>query len=108
MPNAGEAIVLRLHSPLPLPPPCSSRIRLAMPEQVDRSCHAKIQLSEISDNLRCLRIKSMATHPPQEQLQKTEKLSPRAAARRDRKSTRLNSSHVSISYAVFCLKKKTK
>src|SRR5438067_5501513 len=26
---------------------------------------------------------------------------------RDRKSTRLNSSHVSISYAVFCLKKKT-
>src|SRR5437868_12318587 len=26
------------------------------------------------------------------------------APRRDRKSTRLNSSHVSISYAVFCLK----
>src|SRR5690349_19216467 len=26
---------------------------------------------------------------------------------RDRKSTRLNSSHVEISYAVFCLKKKT-
>src|SRR5437773_8020918 len=35
----------------------------------------------------------------------------RAAARgnresRDRKSTRLNSSHITISYAVFCLKKK--
>src|SRR5690625_5454373 len=29
-----------------------------------------------------------------------------AAARQDRKSTRLNSSHVAISYAVFCLKKK--
>src|SRR5207249_9286603 len=27
-------------------------------------------------------------------------------AKQDRKSTRLNSSHVSISYAVFCLKKK--
>src|SRR5690625_5591424 len=27
-------------------------------------------------------------------------------ANRDRKSTRLNSSHVAISYAVFCLKKK--
>src|SRR2546430_7351630 len=27
-------------------------------------------------------------------------------ARRDRKSTRLNSSHSQISYAVFCLKKK--
>src|SRR5699024_11501370 len=31
-----------------------------------------------------------------------------AVDRQDRKSTRLNSSHVSISYAVFCLKKKTK
>src|SRR5207245_9339041 len=29
------------------------------------------------------------------------------AGTRDRKSTRLNSSHGSISYAVFCLKKKT-
>src|SRR5437763_9809146 len=29
------------------------------------------------------------------------------ARRRDRKSTRLNSSHRCISYAVFCLKKKT-
>src|SRR2546430_11754515 len=28
-------------------------------------------------------------------------------AERDRKSTRLNSSHSQISYAVFCLKKKT-
>src|SRR5207249_9044589 len=31
---------------------------------------------------------------------------PHAAPALDRKSTRLNSSHVSISYAVFCLKKK--
>src|SRR5438067_7357233 len=31
---------------------------------------------------------------------------PRGGGRGDRKSTRLNSSHVSISYAVFCLKKK--
>src|SRR2546426_8573752 len=30
----------------------------------------------------------------------------RITARRDRKSTRLNSSHLVISYAVFCLKKK--
>src|SRR5690349_22816888 len=35
---------------------------------------------------------------------------PHSASRRleDRKSTRLNSSHVEISYAVFCLKKKKK
>src|SRR5690606_40393665 len=31
-----------------------------------------------------------------------------SARRSDRKSTRLNSSHVKISYAVFCLKKKKK
>src|SRR5947209_14316356 len=32
----------------------------------------------------------------------------RAVRREDRKSTRLNSSHANISYAVFCLKKKKK
>src|SRR5258705_8724455 len=32
----------------------------------------------------------------------------RRALPRDRKSTRLNSSHLGISYAVFCLKKKKK
>src|SRR5438045_8458883 len=32
----------------------------------------------------------------------------RGKNRRDRKSTRLNSSHLGISYAVFCLKKKKK
>src|SRR5947209_20583781 len=31
----------------------------------------------------------------------------RGGTERDRKSTRLNSSHANISYAVFCLKKKT-
>src|SRR5438477_9497407 len=39
-----------------------------------------------------------------------DRFSPRTHPRdyvcRDRKSTRLNSSHMSISYAVFCLKKK--
>src|SRR5207249_6061437 len=40
--------------------------------------------------------------------QAAAELARRAAAGRDRKSTRLNSSHVSISYAVFCLKKKKK
>src|SRR3712207_8076180 len=33
---------------------------------------------------------------------------PRGRAVADRKSTRLNSSHANISYAVFCLKKKNK
>src|SRR2546427_5222997 len=37
-----------------------------------------------------------------------EAVDPREEERRDRKSTRLNSSHSQISYAVFCLKKKKK
>src|SRR5690606_40811273 len=36
------------------------------------------------------------------------RLGGRLAVQADRKSTRLNSSHVKISYAVFCLKKKTR
>src|SRR3712207_6873240 len=32
----------------------------------------------------------------------------KVSSRQDRKSTRLNSSHANISYAVFCLKKKKK
>src|SRR3712207_1488570 len=36
----------------------------------------------------------------------TDGLRSYGVARRDRKSTRLNSSHANISYAVFCLKKK--
>src|SRR3712207_6849007 len=35
-------------------------------------------------------------------------IAPEKQDRLDRKSTRLNSSHANISYAVFCLKKKTK
>src|SRR5439155_27047937 len=38
-------------------------------------------------------------------LGRLEPLRERARVQRDRKSTRLNSSHVAISYAVFCLKK---
>src|SRR5690606_39831202 len=39
-------------------------------------------------------------------VQQRRALRPDRRADRDRKSTRLNSSHVKISYAVFCLKKK--
>src|SRR2546422_1710599 len=42
------------------------------------------------------------------QLPDREELHDRVVGRGDRKSTRLNSSHGYISYAVFCLKKKKK
>src|SRR5690625_720827 len=47
---------------------------------------------------------------PAELWQETERwqeFGPELLRIKDRKSTRLNSSHVAISYAVFCLKKKT-
>src|SRR5439155_24677442 len=50
--------------------------------------------------------RSLRTIAPSDlSLWRSARPSPRAP--RDRKSTRLNSSHVAISYAVFCLKKKT-
>src|SRR5690606_41655787 len=47
-----------------------------------------------------LRVKAGVMRPP------TSAIKSRISAKPDRKSTRLNSSHVKISYAVFCLKKK--
>src|SRR5437868_10090567 len=49
---------------------------------------------------------ALAGQPPAARAQQVQGVPARLAA--DRKSTRLNSSHVSISYAVFCLKKKKK
>src|SRR3989442_10219633 len=46
--------------------------------------------------------------PLEEFLQAMEPVYQRHLTKGDRKSTRLNSSHVRISYAVFCLKKKKK
>src|SRR2546430_7912884 len=43
----------------------------------------------------------------QPEFPRRQDLGERCAVRGDRKSTRLNSSHSQISYAVFCLKKKT-
>src|SRR5437899_9869157 len=50
----------------------------------------------------------LAKHPLHAGRLRFGELADRGAHRRDRKSTRLNSSHLGISYAVFCLKKKKK
>src|SRR5438067_3961848 len=59
------------------------------------------------------RARRVPSTPPPDQLAERRSQTPRGLPERqlprgprDRKSTRLNSSHVSISYAVFCLKKK--
>src|SRR3712207_7532929 len=46
-------------------------------------------------------------HSPLERGSGAGRVLPALAGAQDRKSTRLNSSHANISYAVFCLKKKT-
>src|SRR5207249_11025973 len=69
---------------------------------------AHLALAEVDPSLRGLL--EAANHPQGRRLAAaggTEQCE-KAAGLEDRKSTRLNSSHVSISYAVFCLKKKNK
>src|SRR3712207_8297845 len=57
--------------------------------------------------LRALRRLQREQVPPSPYVFTTERRTPMTpAGLRDRKSTRLNSSHANISYAVFCLKKK--
>src|SRR3712207_6859624 len=64
--------------------------------------------AELTDGARVLKrelLLSAGIEPPEEQEPEPD---PAATAAADRKSTRLNSSHANISYAVFCLQKKHK
>src|SRR5438034_8553325 len=56
--------------------------------------HADFELSQCRNGYSCIPFRGPAERP--------------TLLGRDRKSTRLNSSHTVISYAVFCLKKKNK
>src|SRR5690349_23749264 len=81
-----EIYTLSLHDALPISadPPRHSRRRLRSPGQTGRA-----------------KPRSSRRTPPRPVYRPARIQFPR-----DRKSTRLNSSHVEISYAVFCLKKK--
>src|SRR3989442_10851704 len=67
-----------------------------------------------SSDLVCHDVRQPCGRPPQAGGQAVGQRNPPLTSRQrgirllDRKSTRLNSSHVRISYAVFCLKKKKK
>src|SRR5699024_7185239 len=58
------------------------------------------------DGLKDLEERLEELYQEKEEAVNTQNFEKAANIREDRKSTRLNSSHVSISYAVFCLKKK--
>src|SRR5207253_10566146 len=94
--STTEIYTLSLHDALPI---CidreSERWRLRrqiLPSIPPNSFKRKLRRHNPMDSTPAQPIRARSAHP----------------TRTDRKSTRLNSSHVAISYAVFCLKKKTK
>src|SRR5205814_2494884 len=76
------------------------RRRLQLAAHITRSRHAVVHL-----RVRCDGDLVRQVRRADDQARETARAR-RISAERDRKSTRLNSSHLGISYAVFCLKKK--
>src|SRR5438874_10602794 len=89
-----EIYTLSLHDALPI----SGASADSSAERSGRPC-SDLSGRAASDTTRRLRAVSTQASSAEEALDRHA---------RDRKSTRLNSSHVEISYAVFCLKKKKK
>src|SRR5687768_17937933 len=92
---------------------CYPVIEKGWPERKRRKCKERLRSrngtpaaptrTEVSDRRR----KRLNLNGRQQRFPARERVSPQARDQ-DRKSTRLNSSHGYISYAVFCLKKKKK
>src|SRR5258708_25617758 len=72
----------------------------ASPTRLPTSCHMKHRKQ------RCSSLPSAWSRAPESKKNQFSSVSERKGDDRDRNSTRLNSSHQIISYAVFCLKKK--
>src|SRR5690349_24024546 len=88
-----EIYTLSLHDALPIYGSMISRPKGKPATEVEDKAEKRLRPSPASDS--ALTLPKIAN-------------SVRPAKVGDRKSTRLNSSHVEISYAVFCLKKKNK
>src|SRR5690242_20948669 len=95
-----EIYTLSLHDALPISGPRT-------PEGERAELGGRLPAERLPGHLPQARGRAHRQHGPRG---RTGGRAPAAAAgpRPDRKSTRLNSSHMSISYAVFCLKKKKK
>src|SRR5216683_6470344 len=85
-----------------IPSPTAKRARSTRPSALSLALSARIAFVSASLSAR------LATDPPHSTLSISTIPPGRTSFRQrsDRKSTRLNSSHDQISYAVFCLKKK--
>src|SRR5436305_11805386 len=94
-------------------PPCSTLFPTRRSSDLSRAASVPRTAWDRSKRLRARpaadarprRNRSRSRHDHARQSSRHARYDPRL---RDRKSTRLNSSHVRISYAVFCLKKKKK
>src|SRR5690606_41818293 len=100
-PSPAEIYTLSLHDALPISTPCSPAPRRRKPPREDRRLRARRGPSSRRTE------RSGAESGQYGGVSLIDHL-PKGTADpdTDRKSTRLNSSHVKISYAVFCLKKK--
>src|SRR5690606_42106014 len=95
-PSPSDVDTLSLHDALPI---CALGIENVVGDLEGEAESARIAHQRLA--LRLARLGEQGTRLAGE-------ADERARLEADRKSTRLNSSHVKISYAVFCLKKKTK
>src|SRR5205814_10518769 len=99
------------HPPPPRPHPLSLHDALPIWTQRPRLAAATVSSIHLRSQSPAPVVDSRQAHPgnaaatPLARAQRTPGSLPKAPI--DRKSTRLNSSHLGISYAVFCLKKKT-
>src|SRR5205814_8781973 len=100
-PPTTQIYPLSLHDALPIsePPekPRGTRLRLGTPPPRSIGCRRSATPSGA---------RPAPTNPLEGESRSGEDASLERRKRSDRKSTRLNSSHLGISYAVFCLKKK--
>src|SRR5690625_5806433 len=77
--------------------------KMDMPDSIDHLALFKEQMAQIDEDYELFEVSTIKNQGIDEVLYRTIEL---VEEYEDRKSTRLNSSHVAISYAVFCLKKK--
>src|SRR3712207_7668796 len=77
-----------------------------MAVDVERVSELDVEPGQLPDTMAAWVIREEREGEPTEAFQLEEIEVPEPGAFEDRKSTRLNSSHANISYAVFCLKKK--
>src|SRR3989442_10208284 len=83
----------------------------SMPQRKDPDIPVRVAVALTPwPGVKAQEVEQLVTRPIEEKIAENSYIHPGTAADYgiDRKSTRLNSSHVRISYAVFCLKKKKK